>query len=295
MAMDNPIVIETASTTEIFEALSEANCALETITDGVNTYLEKKRLYFSRFFFLSNDEMLEILSETNDPLRVQPHLIKCFEGIFRLEFDGKLDILSMISSEKERIEFVALVSTSEARGSVEIWLLCVEHAMRAAVRKETSLSLSDYEATSRNQWILKWPQMIVLCISQIYWAANVEACLQGKHLNGLKALLQTLQTNINDIVGLIRSKDITNLNRITLRSLIVIDVHAKDIVADLCKFNVVSIDDFEWLAQLRYYWVDGDVHVRIINASIKFACEYLGNSDRLVGFWVDLGGTLGKG
>ncbi|XP_055844482.1 dynein axonemal heavy chain 12 [Episyrphus balteatus] len=282
MVIRNPLVMETGPAVGMLESLDKAVELLEDITNGVNEYLEKKRLYFPRFFFLSNDEMLEILSETKDPLRVQPHLGKCFEGISTLEFDKQLNVLSMNSSEKENIKFVEMVSTSAAGGSVEKWLVGVEEQMLSAVRYQTELSYNDYTTKKLGDWVVDWPQMVVLCVSQIYWAASVHRHLRSTELNAMSEFFKQLNVELTDIVALIRRKDISNLARITIKSLIVINVHAKDVINELIQANVTDESDFAWLSQLRYYWEKDDTLVRIINATVPYANEYLGNSDRLV-------------
>uniref|UniRef100_A0A8B9YXV7 Dynein axonemal heavy chain 3 n=1 Tax=Bos mutus grunniens TaxID=30521 RepID=A0A8B9YXV7_BOSMU len=246
------------------ERLQEANLLLEDIQKG--------------FFFLSNDELLEILSETKDPLRVQPHLKKCFEGIAKLEFTDSLEIVGMISSEKEIVPFKQKIYPAQAKGMVEKWLLQVEQMMLASMQEVIKLGIEAYVQVPRNQWVLQWPGQVVICVSSIFWTQEVSQALIEKTLPDF---LKKSNDQIAQIVQLVRGK-LSSGARLTLGALTVIDVHARDVVAKLSEDNVCDLNDFQWISQLRYYWDSKDVQVQMITTEALYGYEYLGNSPRLV-------------
>ncbi|CAF4568450.1 unnamed protein product [Rotaria sp. Silwood1] len=264
----------------MLEKLREGFRLLEEIQKGLNNYLEKKRLFFPRFFFLSNEELLEILSETKDPLRVQPHLKKCFEGINRLEFNEQQEITAMISVEKEVVQFKSTINPSKARGMVEKWLIQVEDQMLLSIRMIIKEALNAYESRDRKQWVLEWPGQIVICAGQVYWTKEVEESILN---NTLEGFLLKSNEQIKDTVNIVRGK-LESGPRRTLEALIVIDVHARDVVANLIQTQISKITEFIWISQLRYYWKTEEekLMVNMITTELEYAYEYLGNTSRLV-------------
>ncbi|XP_071830856.1 dynein axonemal heavy chain 1-like isoform X2 [Apostichopus japonicus] len=274
-AKDNPQVISLCPDARLLENLKECNKLLDQVQKGLSEYLETKRASFPRFYFLSDDELLEILSQTKDPTAVQPHLRKCFENIAKLKFEDDLQITEMYSGEGE---MVPLSEKLYPNGNVEDWLLEVERVMKESLRKILGDALEEYPKTPRTEWVLNWPGQIVIAGCQAFWTKMVEDALNEKNL---PELLEVLRQQIADLVALVRG-NLSKISRMILSALIVIEVHARDVVAKMVEEKVRNVNDFEWIGQLRYYWVEENMYVRAVNAEFLYGYEYLGNTGRLV-------------
>ena len=115
----------------------QADRDLEFVQKGLDDYLQTKRDAFARFYFLSNDELLEILSQTKDPTRVQPFLAKVFENIKRVTFGDEMQITQIFSSEGECIDCATHIVTKEV--NVEAWMGALERGMAESVRRVMSI------------------------------------------------------------------------------------------------------------------------------------------------------------
>ncbi|KAM9362199.1 LOW QUALITY PROTEIN: dynein axonemal heavy chain 1 [Symphorus nematophorus] len=275
-AFNNRKVIELCSDAGLLDKLQRCNSLLEQVQKGLSEYLETKRGSFPRFYFLSDDELLEILSQTKDPTAVQPHLRKCFENIAQLQFQSDLQITHMYSGEGEEVKLFLPVCPT---GNVEDWLRDVEKSMKATLRDNIDCSLKVYLEHPRAEWVLSWPGQVVIAGCQVYWTAEVSEALEQGDL--ASRLYPQLQTQLGDLVRLVRGR-LSKMQRAVLSALIVIEVHAKDVAAKLVDQEVSSINDFEWISQLRYYWAKDDLYIRAVNAEFLYGYEYLGNSGRLV-------------
>ncbi|KAJ3267030.1 Dynein heavy chain 6, axonemal [Chytriomyces hyalinus] len=281
----NPNAIKSGTVPGLLESLQQNNILLDQIQKCLEDYLESKRLLFPRFYFLSNDELLEILAQTRNPQAVQPHLSKCFDAIKSLEFSSNdprsVDIVAMVSPEGEKVMFA---KTLKARGNVEAWLGSVEEAMFSVLRRLVKIAISEFEGAKRTDWVKEHAGQVIVTGNQILWTRDVSEAIKSSDPNkSLVSLKQECVNNLSALAGLVRG-ELTKIQRAIIGALITIDVHNRDIVHGLIQAKVQGLADFEWTKQLRYYWdMDLDTcNVKMSSSVFSYGYEYLGCSPRLV-------------
>lgn len=78
---------------------------------------------FPRFYFLSNDELLDILAHSKNPEAVQPHLAKCFANVQSLEIQTvprqPPTVKNMRSAEGEALDMPKSVALHDLNPSFD--------------------------------------------------------------------------------------------------------------------------------------------------------------------------------
>uniref|UniRef100_A0A0G4IFQ9 AAA+ ATPase domain-containing protein n=1 Tax=Chromera velia CCMP2878 TaxID=1169474 RepID=A0A0G4IFQ9_9ALVE len=279
----NPNTLQNCCAEGRLEELKQLGADLDQCQKSLTDYLDTKRGAFPRFFFISDEELLSILGSSN-PAAVQQHMLKLYDNCKELIFGrGGKTVLGMISDEGEQFDFF---TPQKAEGAVEAWMLRVDQEMKDTLLRIMKEGVWHYAHKDRLKWTLSELGMVVLASTQIWWTWNVEdtfrKVMEGdKHAMKDEAAKETQQ--VTDLVDLVR-QDISSQQRKKVNTLIILDVHARDIVDRFVRDSILDAREFEWESQLRFYWdrkLD-DILIRQCTGHFRYCYEYQGLNGRLV-------------
>ena len=287
----------------LLKELDQNHASMEEIQRNLEAFLERKRKDFPRFFFLSNDELLQILAAAQDIHEVEKHLNKIFENINKLKLGEEMSsnqILCFISGEDEIVKFNSFIKI-RTEENVEFTLKEIESRMFETLKRKFSQTYNeyDYENANRKEWVQSEIGQVITTVSQIIWTETTELFISSVETSkdALSQLLETLIEQLKELTELIRG-NLEKVKRKILISLITADVHNRDIVTALEREKVDSIEDFEWQKQLKYYMEEDVCVVKQVNSVLKYGYEYMGAASRLVitpltdRCWITITGAL---
>lgn len=124
---------------------------LNKIKKALGDYLEKQRSNFARFYFVGDEDLLEIIGNSKSIKAVQRHFPKMFAGITTMNFEENEDELNgFYSREGEYVTFSEKVVISE-HPAIYDWLNKIESNMQTSLAHKLEQSVTSLDILDRNE------------------------------------------------------------------------------------------------------------------------------------------------
>ncbi|KAK0388532.1 hypothetical protein NLU13_4775 [Sarocladium strictum] len=292
-ANKTPYVLDVLNIANVQKSLERLAEMLNKIQKALGEYLEKERVSFPRFYFVGDEDLLEMIGNSNDTLRIAKHFKKMFAGLSGLVMNDESTISGFTSKEGETVMLKKEISLAKTP-RINDWLALLEGGMKATLAELLAEAIEQYnpifesdniDRNVLNNFMTAFPSQIVVLATQAVWTTAVEECLAsgGKTLQALfEKEVQVLRVLADTVLG-----DLEVILRKKCEQLITECVHQRDCIEKLVTAGADSTSHYLWQLQMRYiYQPEGDfldrLHVKMANAKLNYGFEYLGVPDRLV-------------
>lgn len=294
----SPMVMDVLNIQGVQRSLERLADLLGKIQKALGEYLERERSSFPRFYFVGDEDLLEIIGNSKNIPRLQKHFKKMFAGVTAIILDENETIVTGIASrEGEEVTFNKPVSTVE-NPKINEWLKQVENEMRMTLAQNLAAAVADIkqfkhgpiDTQSYLQWCDKYQAQLIVLAAQISWSEEVEAALSTA-ANGDSSALQQVLVQVEATLTVLADSVLQEqppLRRKKLEHLINEFVHKRTVTRNLIKNKVSNPKSFDWLCQMRFYFDPKQndplkqLSIHMANAKFNYGFEYLGVQDKLV-------------
>ena len=291
----SPFVVDVMNIQGIQKSLERLADLLNKIQKALGEYLERERASFPRFYFVGDEDLLEIIGNSKEILRIMKHLKKMFAGISTIMLDDDLtQIQGMASREGEEVQFKTPILLKDYP-KINDWLSKLESEMRVSLAELLCDAVGELQSfygsiTPLPQaqfmaWLEEYPAQLITLAVQVAWTASVESALESSQ--SLEGPLDTIRQGL-DLLADVVLTELTAVTRRKCEHLITELVHQRDVTRQLLQQSISNNRAFTWLYQMRFYLNRNAENplerlaIRVADASFPYGWEYLGVPDRLV-------------
>ncbi len=267
--VENPNVLSLALVPDLSSTVTSLVDQLDRCSRALSDFLETKRSKFPRFYFIGDDDLLEILGQAQNPVVIESHLKKLFTGIHSVDIDGKC----IVAIKSSAGEVVVLKQPVEMTEHIDEWLGALQSSMTQTLQQLVHECLQDPNNYAR------FPSQILCLVQMIRFAQDCERALS---VNQLPSYHKILQTTLATLTSLDCSSN--ELLKKKINNLVLDLIHNIDVVKNLVENKVATTGDWIWQKQLRFYVQPSSrlVELRMMDACFGYSYEYQGNMSKLV-------------
>ncbi|KAK7201330.1 dynein heavy chain [Novymonas esmeraldas] len=271
-------VMSLANQMDVNEKLKGILEQMERCQKSLIEFLEAKRGKLPRFYFISDEDLLEMLGHSQNPSVIQAHLKKLFMGIHSVTFSSdQTSITHMISADHEEVALRKPVAITS--NDVEDWLLALDASMQDTLHELLISCLDQPDATTKES-VVNYPSQILQVAQGVHFAHEVEEAIAGQ---SLKLLLVSMHQRLERLTAMTPELDAVHVLKV--KALILDTIHNREVVELLLERGVRRADEWWWKKQLRYRMSrDGKHHctVHMADTQFDYTYEYQGNAAKLV-------------
>lgn len=273
------LAVEIVSITDIQDVMERISESLSRIAKALGEFLERQRDLFPRFYFVGNEDLLEILGNMGDLGRVSKHLRKMFAGVADLKVNkDSSEVTAIVSAEGETVPLVDPISLL-TYSRVDEWLAQLDYEIRHTLSVLVERSLDKFQNATFEEWVVSYPAQVILLTLQIRFTSLAEESIISHKLEDLAVNLDHF---LSILAGMNKTKDKA------IESFIIEIIHQRTVVESLKGAKVQEIASFTWVSQQRYYYSTSNtdylrrLEVRQLTKTFTYDFEYFGVMERLV-------------